>query len=89
MIARVGPVHVTPSLPRLCQRLEAQLNSKACAAKTVRPGRLARVRNVHVQRTSDRQPGVVPCRDLGRHVRRRVTKLLRKQLSNQFHRRCH
>ena len=37
MIARVGPVHVTPSLPRLCQRLEAQLNSKACAAKTVRP----------------------------------------------------
>ena len=44
MIARVGPVHVTPSLPRLCPRLEAQLNSQACAAKTVCPGPLARRR---------------------------------------------
>ena len=32
MIARVGPLHVTPALPRLCQRIEQNL--KGCAAHT-------------------------------------------------------
>lgn len=34
MIARVGAAHVTPALPRLCQRIEQHLNSKSCAART-------------------------------------------------------
>jgi ribosomal protein L29 len=34
MIARVGAVHVTPALPRLCQRIEQHLNNKSCAART-------------------------------------------------------
>jgi hypothetical protein len=34
MIARVGPAHITPALPRLCQRIEQHLNSKSCAART-------------------------------------------------------